>query len=112
MKLRLSLLSLFAAFFVFTGGRVKKPEPTAPAAPTAITAKVAAMKALPGFIPLYWDAKAGKMWLEIARLEEEFLSVDSLPAGLGSNDIGLDRGQLGRERVVRFTRQRPENPPR
>jgi hypothetical protein len=108
MKRRLSLLPLFTAFFVFTACTAKKPEAAVAAAPTTITAKVAAMKALPGFIPLYWDAKAGKMWLEIARLEEEFLYVDSLPAGLGSNDIGLDRGQLGRERVVRFTRNGPK----
>ncbi len=107
MKLRPSLLPLLAAFFVVTACTAKKPEPASGATPT-ITAKVASLKALPGFIPLYWDAKAGKMWLEIAHLDEEFLYVDSLPAGLGSNDIGLDRGQLGRERVVRFTRNGPK----
>ena len=48
------------------------------------------------------------MWLEIARFDADFLYVDSLPAGLGSNDIGLDRGQLGRERVVRFIRSGPK----
>lgn len=77
---------------------------TDPAATPTITAKVAAMKSLPGFVPLYWDERAGKMWLEIARFDTDFLYVDSLPSGLGSNDIGLDRGQLGRERVVRFQR--------
>jgi Domain of unknown function (DUF5117) len=65
------------------------------------------MRALPGFMPLYWDARAGRMWLEISRFDADFLYVDSLPAGLGSNDIGLDRGQLGRERVVHFTRNGP-----
>ena len=37
-------------------------------------------------------------------MDEEFLYVNSLAAGVGSNDIGLDRGQLGDNRVVRFTR--------
>ncbi len=65
------------------------------------------MKALPGFFPLYWDAKAGRLWLEIDRFDSDFLYIDSLPAGLGSNDIGLDRGQVGRERVVHFFRSGP-----
>ncbi|MEK6566087.1 MAG: zinc-dependent metalloprotease, partial [Bacteroidota bacterium] len=37
----------------------------------------------------------------------EFLYVNSLPAGVGSNDIGLDRGQLGQDRVVKFLRTGP-----
>ena len=79
-----------------------------PAGPVTITAKVKTLQSLPGFLPLYWDGSAGRMWLEIARFDQDFLYVDSLPAGLGSNDIGLDRGQLGRERVVRFTRNGPK----
>src|SRR5580693_1431620 len=66
------------------------------------------MKAMPGFFNLYWDEKTGKLWLEIARFDEDFLYYDSLPAGLGSNDIGLDRGQVGRARVVRFMRIGPK----
>lgn len=58
----------------------------------------------PGYFDFYWDKKQGKIWLEIDKLDTEFLYVNSLPAGIGSNDIGLDRGQLGRERVVKFTR--------
>lgn len=61
-----------------------------------------------GFFPLYWDARGGKVYLEIPRLGEEFLYVSSLPAGLGSNDVGLDRGQLGGEQVVRFERVGPK----
>jgi len=72
-----------------------------------LTQKVHAMEAMPGFFPLYWEAGSGKLWLEISRFDSDFLYVDSLPAGLGSNDVGLDRGQLGRERVVRFQRIGP-----
>ena len=60
-----------------------------------LTEKVAGMEKFPGFFPFYWDAKAGKIWLEIDKWNTEFLYVESLPAGIGSNDIGLDRGQLG-----------------
>jgi hypothetical protein len=74
----------------------------------SIAARTRGMRALPGLFPLYWDERAGRMWLEIPRFGEDFLYVDSLPAGLGSNDIGLDRGQLGRERVVHFERSGPK----
>ncbi|MDQ7063260.1 MAG: zinc-dependent metalloprotease [candidate division KSB1 bacterium] len=70
--------------------------------------KIAGMKAFPGYFTFYWDAQAGKIWLEIARFDEEFLYVNSLAAGVGSNDIGLDRGQLGRSRVVKFIRSGPK----
>ncbi|MEP6901954.1 MAG: zinc-dependent metalloprotease, partial [Actinomycetota bacterium] len=62
------------------------------------------LQKIDGFMPLYWDAKSGKMLLEISRFNREFLYQVSLPAGLGSNPVGLDRGQLGRTFVVYFER--------
>jgi hypothetical protein len=93
------------------------PAPSTPAAPgakpaatalPAIADKVAGAQAMPGLFPLYWDARDGKLWLEIGRWQREFLYQSSLPAGIGSNDIGLDRGQLGATRVVRFERIGPK----
>jgi len=75
--------------------------------PQSLTEKVAGMEKFPGFFPFYWDAKAGKIWLEIDKWNTEFLYVESLPAGIGSNDIGLDRGQLGNNDIVRFDRVGP-----
>lgn len=75
--------------------------------PQSISEKVAGMEKFPGFFPFYWDAKAGKIWLEIDKWNTEFLYVESLPAGIGSNDIGLDRGQLGNSAIVRFDRTGP-----
>ena len=72
-----------------------------------ISETVAGMERFPGFFNFYWDAKAGKIWLEIDKLNTEFLYVESLPAGIGSNDIGLDRGQLGDSSIVRFDRSGP-----
>jgi hypothetical protein len=72
-----------------------------------ISDKVAGMEKFTGFFPFYWDAKAGKIWLEIDKWNTEFLYVESLPAGIGSNDIGLDRGQLGDSSIVRFDRSGP-----
>ncbi len=74
-------------------------------AQTSIQEKVAQLPAREGFFTLYPDTARGKLWMEINRLNTDFLYVTSLPTGLGSNDIGLDRGLMGEERVVRFVRQ-------
>ena len=62
------------------------------------------LQKIDGYIPLYYDDEKGKMYLEITRPNEEFLYQVSLPTGVGSNPIGLDRGQLGRTKVVYFER--------
>lgn len=61
-----------------------------------------------GFLPFYWDERDGSILVEIKQMDEEFLYVHSLATGLGSNPVGLDRGQLGSEKVVRFTRVGPK----
>ena len=76
--------------------------------PPSIADRVAGMEKFPGYFPFYWDARAGKLWLEIDKWNSEFLYVESLPAGIGSNDIGLDRGQLGQSYIVRFERTGPK----
>lgn len=78
-----------------------------PATPS-VAEKTAGMQKLEGYFNLYWDAKQGKLWLEIDKWSTEFLYQSGLPAGVGSNDIGLDRGQLGATRVVRFDRSGPK----
>ncbi|MDG1573045.1 zinc-dependent metalloprotease [Robiginitalea sp. M366] len=55
-----------------------------------------------GYFNFYYDASQDKIYLEIDKLNQEFLYVYSLSSGIGSNDIGLDRGQLGNEQVVYF----------
>jgi len=73
----------------------------------SIAAKTTGMQKFDGYFPFYWDARAGKIWLAIDKWDTEFLYTESLPAGLGSNDVGLDRGQGGRAHVVKFTRSGP-----
>jgi hypothetical protein len=81
--------------------------PDAAQTPT-IAEKTAGMQKFPGYFNLYWDAKQGKLWLEIDKWNTEFLYQTGLPAGVGSNDIGLDRGQLGKTGIVRFERSGPK----
>ncbi|HEX6746281.1 MAG TPA: zinc-dependent metalloprotease [Longimicrobium sp.] len=80
--------------------RAQQPVPS-------IAEKTRGMEKKDGFLPLYWDASAGKLWMEIPRTGAEMIYQVSLPAGMGSNDVGLDRGQLGDTRIVRFERSGP-----
>ncbi len=55
-----------------------------------------------GYVTFYYDETSDKIFLEISKLDQEFLYVNALSQGIGSNDIGLDRGQLGDGVVVFF----------
>lgn len=55
-----------------------------------------------GYFKFYYEEASDKIYLEVKNLDQEFLYVNSLSTGIGSNDIGLDRGQLGNTRVVKF----------
>lgn len=70
----------------------------------SIAEKTKTMELHKGYFNYYWDAAQGKIFIAVDKLETPFLYVNSLPAGLGSNDIGLDRGQIGDSRIVYFQR--------
>jgi len=70
----------------------------------SIEDKTKNLKAYKGFLNFYWDENSGKILLEINQLDKEILYHTSLPAGLGSNDVGLDRGLMGNTAIVKFTR--------
>ena len=83
----------------------KNPATTeTPVAAGTIKSATTGMQSMPGFIPIYWDTKKGKIWLEIDKFDTEMLYYSSLPAGVGSNDIGLDRGKIGPAHVIVFRR--------
>ena len=73
-----------------------------------IAEKTEGMEVLDGFFPMYWDGDDGTLWMEIARFDSDLLYIRSLAAGVGSNDIGLDRGQIGASALVRFERVGPK----
>jgi hypothetical protein len=76
-------------------------------APLTIGEKTSGMQKLPGFFTYYWDASDGKLWLQIDKWNTQFLYYETLPNGVGSNDVGLDRGQPGKTEVVHFERSGP-----
>ncbi len=87
------------------GGAAAVGQPGGP--PLTIEARTTGMQKLDGFFPLYWDERGGNLFMEIPRMDSEFLYTTGLAAGLGSNDLGLDRGQQGAGRLVRFQRVGP-----
>jgi len=73
----------------------------------SIDERVSGLHKIDGYFPLYWDERNGAMLVEIPQVDTEFLFSTGLSAGLGSNDIGLDRGQGGQGRIVTFQRVGP-----
>src|SRR5689334_3209328 len=87
--LRPAAFALFLTFALLAGAEICRAQGG------AIADKTKEAQKLPGFFNLYWDAKAGKLWLDVDKWNTEFLYQSGLKAGVGSNDIGLDRGQMG-----------------
>ena len=84
-------------------------QPARPAGkPPSVEDKTASMRKLDGFLPAYWDETEGKLYLEVSRFGEEILHSNGFGAGLGSNDIGIDRGALAGSRIVMFERVGPK----
>ncbi|MDE3014650.1 MAG: zinc-dependent metalloprotease, partial [Gemmatimonadota bacterium] len=73
----------------------------------SISDRTAGMEHMEGFFDLYWDASTGSLFWEIDRLDSEFLYQISMGSGLGSNPIGIDRGQLRGTHVLRAERVGP-----
>ena len=103
----MKLLAVFLAMFCLGVGNAGATEPQTESKPT-IAAKTAGMERHDGFLPFFWDGLSGKIWLRIDHWEDEFLYVTRLTHGMGSNDVGLDRGRLGSSALVRFRRVGPK----
>jgi Met-zincin/Domain of unknown function (DUF5117) len=110
MRMKSLLLSASALALLTAGlaAQAPAPRPGQGAGPVqTIDARTSGFQKLDGYMPLYWDEKTGSLWMEINKFDTELLYSTGLAAGLGSNDIGLDRGQGGQGRVVKFQRIGP-----
>lgn len=107
---RYILLLLLVSTFTVAQRKPKDDQQPAPAAPavSGLDARLKGLVKYPGFIEYYLDEKQDKIFLLIDNFGTEFLYIESLTSGLGSNDIGLDRNQLGNERIVKFDRRGPK----
>ena len=107
-RIFLSMLLCTVAIGLFAQRKKSNPEPAAAVSQSPIQAKVAGMKKYDGYLEFYYDEKQDKIYIVIDKFNAEILYINSLSAGIGSNDIGLDRGQLGGEQVVKFDRRGPK----
>jgi uncharacterized protein DUF4953/uncharacterized protein DUF5117 len=107
------VLSRPAVIFVLLGAAALAPTtlaaqanaPGAPPVAASIAAKTAGFEKRDGFVPIYLDARQGRILLEIPRDSLRALLLVTQATGLGSNPIGIDRGSDGEARVVRFDRE-------
>ena len=90
------LVALWAVILMVAGMRVE-----AAADPSVLLADAQSM---PGFLPLYWHPDRGDLHADIGGLDGPLIYYTGLSQGVGSNDLGLDRGRLGDTHLVRFER--------
>ena len=98
--LLVALLATSASTAVAAGDEAVK-------APLDVASATRGSERVAGFFDVYRDAGKGRVLLGVHALDEPFLLISSLPWGLGSNDVGLDRGQSGASQLVEFRRAGP-----
>jgi hypothetical protein len=96
---------------------------SAQAPPAVDDATVASMQREQVVLPLHWEAKTGSLFLGVPLSERggtaspQYILNDSLPYGVGQNDLGMDRGQIsifseaslsGSTRLIHFERVGPK----
>jgi hypothetical protein len=94
----LAILIFLPAFQILTANNIGEGETQ------TITEKVSGLKKFDGFFNFYWSDREGKIYLEVDRWKMDFLAISYLSRGMGSNDVGLDRGKIGAQKVVSFFR--------
>jgi hypothetical protein len=104
MKSRFIPLLVFSLVLTIGHGQRKRKTIAPPPPPTSV---FSLGKEYNGFFNFSYDDNTGKLYLKVnktSQVNADFLYINGLSAGIGSNDIGLDRGQLGNERVVHFSK--------
>jgi hypothetical protein len=95
---------LLLAALIFAGAQAPAFA-DAPAAPKTMQEATRSLDLQPGFIDVWRDVEKGRVLLSVAALDKPFLLMVSLPFGLGSNDVGLDRGQQSEAKLVHFEKR-------
>jgi hypothetical protein len=76
------------------------------AAPVSMDQKLKGLEKKDGFIPMYWDARAGKVYLEVTKFDSEFMYVYQTSYAAGT--AGIQRGNIARPQIVTFRRVGPK----
>lgn len=94
-RLRWTVLAVFILTLVFPAVFAAENE-----GPATVASKTEGLEHRPGLLDMWVDAAAGKVFLQLPAPDPDgevgrFLYLEGLVTGLGSNPVGLDRGQLG-----------------
>ncbi|MCB1578941.1 MAG: hypothetical protein KDI81_16850, partial [Xanthomonadales bacterium] len=81
-----------------------KPDDAKPPAPKDIATATHDMQHVAGFFDVHRDTARARVLLGLSEFNQPFLLISSLPWAIGSNDIGLDRGQSSGSHLVEFRR--------
>ena len=84
------------------------PDPRRAPASSHIATKTSGLTPRPGLLDLYVDAELGKVMVRLPPSQGErqtigeYIYYEGIVSGLGSNPVGLDRGQVGEPRILRL----------
>ncbi|HEY0585783.1 MAG TPA: DUF5117 domain-containing protein, partial [Pseudoduganella sp.] len=101
-------LTVLTLHLLFSGAVLLSPPCLSAAAPAenkTIAEATRGMVRQGGFMDVWRDTEQGRLLLSVPQQSEQFLIVFSLPHGLGSNDVGLDRGMTRGPKLVQFERR-------
>lgn len=98
--MRASIPTLFAIVLALNAlpAQQKKHAPKASDKPNILNET----EAFSGYFNFNYSPKKDAIYLTVKNTDQPFLYVNSLSQGIGNNDLGLDRGQLGNERLLVF----------
>jgi hypothetical protein len=93
-----------AAALILSPDPASAQEETTTARQETIAGATEGMERHDGFIPFYRDTEEGRILMEVVEEGPEFMYLVSQATGIGSDDLGLDRGEIGSEYLARFER--------
>ena len=79
---------------------------TQTANPTTMAQRTAGLQRQEGFLPIYLDSSKGRLLMEV-RLNEEMLYFVTVSKGIGSVDLGIDRGASSGSKLIHVERSGP-----
>lgn len=103
MPLRSLCPLLFAALTLMQVASADVPSAPVTHATSSVASQLQGWQKHPGFIDVWSNQEQARLMATV-EANRAFLMVSSLPFALGSNEIGLDRGQSGGSKLVHFER--------
>ena len=109
--MRIHLPNVLLSTFLFAAPAFAAAPPKTPeTGPPTFAKATAGLEKKAGMLTVYVDRRKGKVWLEVPSTKARdgevgsYIYQEGIVSGLGSNPVGLDRGQIGDARIVTLRR--------